>query len=451
MIKKSITLFVFFFMCFPLFLPTLSPELKIGTVIFSTVLLWATGLVPEWFSSFSFLTVCSIFSLAPADTIFSGFTSSAAWLVISGVVISAAITHIGLGEVLASYVYPYYIGSCKKAIFTSAFLGLITAFIMPSAMNRIILLVPILDSIARKLGYNVNERGYKGIIISGVLGSYLPATAILPANVPNNIFIGLIEKIFTKVPTYNDYLVLHFPVLGLTKFFITTLVIAIIYNDKPTNKSIFKIRFNGRQKTLSLILLFSVILWITEPLHKISTSTISLLTALLCLIPGTDFLPEKPLTKLNTNAFFYVATIVSLGTIAYQSGVAQYIATHIAQLLPYNKTSFLDNFISLSSLSGLMGLVVTIPGVPGILTPMTKFFSELTGMSVEMVYMTQVVGFSTVFFVYQAPPLVIACQTGKISSWEVSKICFISAILSILILWPLDAAWWKTVGGYIFR
>ncbi|EJC0799412.1 anion permease [Salmonella enterica] len=322
---------------------------------------------------------------------------------------------------------------------------------MPSAMNRIILIVPILDSIALKLGYNPDDKGYKGIVISGVLGTYLPATTILPANVPNNILIGLVEKIFNTTPTYFSYLILHFPVMGFLKLLLTTLIIIYFYDDKATtSKENYKIKVEIKQKVLAFILLVGVVLWMTESLHKISTSTVSLIMAVICLIPGSGFLPQKPLSKLNTGSFFYVATIVSLGTIAYQSGVAKYVANQIISYLPLDNSSFFEKFFSLSTLSGVMGLVVTIPGVPGVLTPMTDFISKLMGLSIEMTYMTQIVGFSTIFFVYQAPPLVIACQTGKLSVYDVSKICFISSIVSIIILWPLDALWWTLITPHIF-
>lgn len=449
--KKNVAIIIYILMFSIPFVSIIGNEVKIGFVILFTVFLWATNVVPEWFSSFTFLTICSIFSLVPPDIIFSGFTSSAAWLVISGIIISAAITNLGLGNIFASYIFPLFIGSCQKAIFTSSLLGLLTAFIMPSAMNRIILIIPILDSIAIKLGYNVNDKGYKGILISGVLGSYLPATTILPANVPNNILIGLVEKLFKITPSYIDYLILNFPVLGVLKLIMTTIIISVIYRDKPTNRDTYKINANFKQKLLACILFIGVVLWMTESIHKISTTTISMIMAVICLIPGAGFLPPNPIAKLNTGSFFYVATIVSLGSVAYSSGVAQYVAEQIIIHLPINDSSFVGKIFSLSTLSGVMGLVVTIPGVPGVLTPMTESISKLINLPLNMTYMTQIIGFSTVFFVYQAPPLVIACQTGKISVFEVSKICFISSIISILVLWPLNAKWWEIIFQYIMQ
>lgn len=448
--KRNVAIFIYMLMFSIPFISIVGTDFKIGIIILFTVFLWATNVVPEWFSSFTFLTIFSIFSFSSPDIIFSGFTSSAAWLVMSGIIISAAITNLRLGNIVASYIFPLFIGSCKKAIFTSGLLGLLTAFIMPSAMNRVIIIVPILDSIAIKLGYNINDKGYKGILISGVLGSYLPATTILPANVPNNILIGLVDKLFKITPSYIDYLILNFPVLGFLKWILTTFIIIFIYRDKPTNREIYKVNADFKQRLLAFILFVGVLLWMTESIHKMSTSTISMIIAVICLIPGSGFLPPKPISKLNTGSFFYVATIVSLGSISYSSGVAQYVAEEIVDYLPINNISFVGKIFSLSTLSGVMGLIVTIPGVPGVLTPMTESVSKLIDLPLSMTYMTQVIGFSTVFFVYQAPPLVIACQTGKISVFDVSKICFISSIISIIVLWPINARWWEIIYQYIY-
>lgn len=57
--------------------------------------------------------------------------------------------------------------------------------------------------------------------------------------------------------------------------------------------------------------------------------------------------------------------------------------------------------------------------------------------------MFQVLGFSTVFFVYQAPPLIMAVQAGNVRASEISKIYFIIAVISVLLLWLLDMLWWK--------
>lgn len=421
-------------------------QLKVSLLVMFTILLWATSLIAEWLTALIFLTLCCVLKLAPVDIVLSGFISSAAWLVVSGIIISAAIVHTGLGYSIASMIYPLFIGSGKKSIVMSTLFGLIASFIMPSAMNRIILLLPILDSVAHKLGYLPENKGYKGIIMAGVLGTYLPASAILPANVPNNVLLGLIESIYHVTPTYTDYFLLHFPVLGALKTLIIMAVIAIIYHDKPVRSTMPKSKkIKPEEKYLAGMLLCATVLWLTEPWHKISVAWISMLVAVFCLYPGCNFLPENHFKKLNLSSFFYVSSIVSMGAVAYHSGIASQLATWLFELLPVRSHDFTINFFRLSALSTLVGLVVTTPGVPGVLTPMTDAISKLTALPVDSVYMLQVIGFSTVFFVYQAPPLVVAAQSGKFTVWELSKLCFIIAVISVILLWPLDLIWWNVI------
>lgn len=409
-----------------------------------TVFLWASTWLPEWLTALLFLSVCCICQLAPVDIVLSGFTSSSAWLVVSGIIISASIVHTGPGDNMGHIISPAFQGACKRAITISVLFGLLASFVMPSAMNRIVLLIPVLDSIAKKSGYQAGDKGYKGILLGGISGTFLPATAILPANVPNNILAGLTESLYGIKLTYTGYFALHFPVPGALKTLLIILVVTLAYNDKPTRQIVAEnIRMTSRQRKLGFILLLAMVLWLTEPWHHISTAWVSMLIAIMCLFPGFALLPEKPLQKINLSSFFYVSGIVSLGAVAYHSGVASYIADYLFSVLPVQPANFTVNFFTLSALAALMGLIVTMPGIPGILTPMAVSVSQMTLLPVQAIYMFQVLGFSTVFFVYQAPPLIMAVQAGNIRASEISKICFIIAVISVLLLWPLDLLWWK--------
>jgi di/tricarboxylate transporter len=63
--------------------------------------LWATGVVPEYLPALLFFLVAMLARLAPPATVFSGFASTAFWLVFAGVVIGMAVNRTGLGQRLA--------------------------------------------------------------------------------------------------------------------------------------------------------------------------------------------------------------------------------------------------------------------------------------------------------------------------------------------------------------
>lgn len=104
---------------------------------------------------------------------------------------------------------------------------------MPSAMGRVILLVPIALSIASHLGFFKGSPGRIGIVLALLLGSFIPAFSILTANVPNIILAGMAESEFGYTLLYGPYLLLHFPVLGLLKALLTGWIVGRLFDDQP--------------------------------------------------------------------------------------------------------------------------------------------------------------------------------------------------------------------------
>ncbi|MEC5345278.1 SLC13 family permease [Brenneria populi] len=442
-----IAVILIFSLAMQLSLP-LSREVQAAWIIGIAIVLWATGWLPEWLTAFVFFTLCSMTQVDSPDVIFAGLYSSATWLVLSGIVLGAAINFTGLGDAMASRMAPLFIGSFPRALWGSMLFGLLITFIMPSAMSRVILLIPILISLADRLGYGPGRNGRMAILLGGVLGTYLPATAILPANVPNNVLVGATEVMFGRGPGYSEYFLLHFPVLGALKIAILGMTLCYFYRDtapKPQRQITAQKQHIGRTR-LAILLVATMLLWITEPWHGISTAWIGMLAAIVCLFPHSGMINAKQLATMNMAPVFYVAGIVSMGMLAYHSGLANDLAKALLFLMPLHSNAAAQNFSVLSTLSAAMGLLVTLPGVPAVLTPITKVLAAATGWTNEAVYMAQVIGFSTVLLPYQAPPLVIAIQTGKISASDMIRVCLVTATLSILLLWPLDYLWWQILG-----
>jgi len=426
-----------------------SPIERAGIVVALSIGLWATGWLPEWLTAMVFFTLCMLADIAPATTVFAGFSSSATWLVLSGVVIGGAIAHTGLGNGLASRIAPLIEASYAKTIVGVVALGAIMMFVMPSAMGRVVLLVPILMALADRLGYFEGTKGRTGIVLGGVLATFLPAFSVLPANVPNNVLVGSVETVFGSGPTYSEYLWLHFPVLGLLKTLLLIPLLLFFYHDaNPAHREApAEVKpIGGSAKHLAILLLGAVVLWASDGWHGISPAWIGMIVAVWCLYPGTGLLKAKPLQGMSFEPIFYVAGIVSMGAVAHQSGLGAEIATWVLSILPLSPDNSAQNFGLLSALSALVGMAVTLPGVPAILTPLTPDLSAATNWAPEAVYMAQVVGFSTVLLPYQAPPLVVAIQTGGLSMREVVRMCTVTAIISIVVLWPLDYLWWVTLG-----
>lgn len=424
----------------------LTKEIKAAWIIGLTILFWATNVLPQWFTALLFFVLCAVAHIVSHEIFLSGVISPAVWLLIAGSIIGLSIQHTGLGKRLAALLLPL-MTTYRRALLGSALLGLFLIFLMPSAVGRIMVMLPILMPLTEQLGYGGNTRARNGILLAAVMATFFPAFTVLPANVPNNVLLGLVKTLFSEAPTYGEYLWLHFPILGGMKLIILLLLLNRFYqapNPKPVKSSLPTI--TRKEKILLLVLLATLLLWITEAQHGIETAWVAMLAGVFCLSPGLDLTPKNPLKAIPFETFFYVAAIVSLGALAYHSGLAGLVADQGLKLLPLRNQFDSVSFAIFSSLSTLLSMAVTLPGTPAILTPLTQELSHLSGWSLQAVYMSQVIGFSTVIFPFQSPPLVVAMQMAKISQKEMMRLLGSITVLTVIVLWPLDYLWWQWLG-----
>ena len=211
-------------------------DLLLITLLMSTILFWATALIPDYQTSLIFLFTTLAFSLSTKEIIFSGFSSSAFWLVFAGMLIATAIKNVNLSLRLTSFFTRLHNPSYLKILVLVSFFAFGLAFIMPSGTARVVLLVPIGIIIAKSFSFNENSKGYTGILLTIILSTTLPAFTVLPANAPNMILSGLTYQIFDYELSYSYYLASNFLVLGLVKNVIIVALIYHFFKDTPTNK-----------------------------------------------------------------------------------------------------------------------------------------------------------------------------------------------------------------------
>lgn len=80
------------------------------------IALWASARLPEYLVALLFFAAVMVLQLAPAAVTFSGFASSAFWLVLSGFVLGTAIRSTGLADRLANRLLPHLAGSWPRLV-----------------------------------------------------------------------------------------------------------------------------------------------------------------------------------------------------------------------------------------------------------------------------------------------------------------------------------------------
>ncbi len=427
-------------------------QTEVAALSLITIGMWATGIVPEYLTSLCFFLVSMLFYLAPASVIFAGFASSAVWLIFGGLVLGLAINATGLGKRTAALVARRLGGSYIKIIAGLVTAGVMFSFLMPSAMGRVVLLTPIAVVLSEQFGFAKGSNGRTGVILAVIMGSFLPAFAVLPANVPNMVLSGMAESQYHISLLYGPYLFLHFPVMGFLRALIMIFIIVRLYPDTPARtmhaeSEGLASRLSVQERILAAVLVALLILWGTDFIHHMSPAWVALSGAVFLLLPPVSIVTTKMFNqKMNWASIIFVAGILGLGTLINQSGLGHRLAGAIIKFLPVGPGREFVDYICVILASAATGVVTTLPGVPAVLTPFADILAKATGFSVESVLMMQVLGFATVIFPYQAPPIVVGMQLSEERFSTALKFCLIMTVATVLFLFPLDFLWWRIQG-----
>ncbi|MCU7834099.1 MAG: anion permease [gamma proteobacterium symbiont of Taylorina sp.] len=447
MVFLSITISIILLLFFhPSFLT--ADESKTSALLLLIIALWATSIIPEHITALLFFFSMIIFSLAPVDIVLSGFTSAVYWLVFAGLIIGVAINETGLGKRFADQIVIHLEGSYLKIIAGVVLIGVLFSFLMPSAMGRVILLIPIALGIAEHFGFSAGSNGRTAIILAAIFGTFIPAFSILPANVANMILAGLAENQFNLSFLYGEYLLLHFPVLGMLKAVAIILLLIWLYPDTPSKKQYRELSVSRKiskdESILLVLVVLLLVLWGSDFIHHISPAWIALGGAIFLLLPGINIVNPKAFhEKINFSSLLFVAGILGFGGVISSSGIGNIMAHRFLSVLAMEQGENFVNFMLLDFMAVITGFMTTLPGVPAVLTPLSAQLSQATGLPLESVMMTQVIGFSTVMFPYQAPPILVGLQMAGENISSAIKFCFWLTLVSLFVLMPCNFFWWQ--------
>ena len=411
--------------------------------------LWASALLPEIVTALAFFGLAMLLKLAPAETVFSGFASQAFWLVLSGMIVGQGMTRTGLGARMARVLAERLSGSYARFIAGLVVLSFLLALVMPSNLGRIALMIPVTLALCDGFGLAAGRPGRDGAVLAVGVATPILSAAILPANVPNLVMAGSAERLLGLHLSYLSYFVLHGPVLAFVKGAMLVGLIVWLFPDRLTTGAAELPALpppSGAERRLAVILLGTLALWMSDSLHGLPPAWVGLVAAILCLLPGVGVMTADAFGQVSLRTCFYIAALLGLVAVVNATGLGDRLGHMLLAVAPLSHDAPAQNFVVLTGISTAMALLVTANGAPALFTALAREMAQASGLTALTVVSIQVIGYSTLFFPYQAPPIVFASELGRVSLRRAARLTVPFGLVSLLVAAPLDYGWWWLLG-----
>ena len=423
--------------------------LRAAAVVILTIGLFATVVVAEYLTALIFFFFCIVLSVAPPNVVFSGFVSGPVWLVFGGIIIGLGMEATGLAQRIAGSLEKPFARSYFRLITSCVFVMFLLAFLMPSSLGRIMIMLPIVIALAERLGFIEGSNGRAGMILATAMGSLTPTFAILPASVPNVVLAGASEAVYGIQFSYGSYLLLHLPIIGFVSIIFLPIFIFILFPDKVsvTPEPRAAVPFGVGERRMLFVLIICLALWATDTMHGVSPAWVALGGGIVCALPISGIIPNGPLLqKMNLGPVLFLAGVIGLGSVVAHTGIGAKLGQFLIDIIPLNSDYGLATFYSLVGLGTALQLLTTLPGQPAIMTPLAETLSQASGWPLISILMAQVPAWTLLIFPYQAPPLVATRSISGLAVRQFVKLLVPFAVFSCLILLPLQYLWWIILG-----
>ena len=364
--------------------------------------------------------------------------------------LGAAIVSTGLARRISGQLFAMTGASWTRALLLIAGAGVLLGLLIPSTVPRVIVLVPIAASLAERLGHPQTSRGGIGLVAMAALSTLLPTYMILTANLPAIVHIGAMEQLYGPITSYSGFFLAQAP-LNLLRLGVLVLLL-LRFSQAPQapggpDEEIAPQGLEAAQRRLLMVLSAAIVLWATDFVHGISPAWIALAAATLVLWPGAGMLGPKAMREqIDLSPVLFIAAIFSVSALAREAGLDRRLADALIDGLAIGTGGPLATIYAIFLFSVVLSHLTTAPAAPLVLAPFAEPLATAGGLSLEVVFMVQIIGISTPVIPYQAPPLIVAMSISEVPNAVFVRLCAGLAAAVALVGLPLTYAWWRLVG-----
>jgi sodium-dependent dicarboxylate transporter 2/3/5 len=414
-------------------------------LLFFSVGLWITEAIPA-FAVALFIMAYLVFTLgnphfnsAPEkiDRYVNTFSSSIIWLMLGGFFLAAAMTKTKLDERLLTLTLKASGAKPRNIIIAFMCTTMLASMIMSNTATTSMLvaaLMPLLISLGKS---GVSKALLLGIAIAATTGGM----ATIIGTPPNPIAAGMLENEGIKMD-FLHWMIYGVPVaIALTAISCFVLIRVFVKTSTPVSLDYHKEQKVGAKdesgfprKLVLIVLIITILLWLTSSIHGITVAAVSAIPIVLFTLTGV--ITADDVRTLPWDTLFLVAGSMSLGEALESTKILEHYSS---QLHSVNINPFIF-LVVFAYITMIFTNIMSNAAASTVLIPLA--FAILPDHKVEAAMTIGLSASTALFLPVSTPPNAIVFSTGLLRQKD-----FLLGGFLIGIIGPLLAVLWVLLVG----
>jgi sodium-dependent dicarboxylate transporter 2/3/5 len=422
-------------------------------LLFAVAVLWITELVPLAATAMLVPVVATLVGVTDVTTVLQPFANPIIALFMAGFLLADTMRRTGVDRRIALLILQR---ASHNPIYLMLTLMGITAFLCLWMSNTASasLMIPIALAIVARIPEDKLPQGYaRAMVLAIAYSATIGGVGSALGTPPNILAMSFLNQYSDGQMTFVNwfayglpYVIIMLPIIWLyllLSFRVNTWKLEAridpaIYTDAIKHLG----PMGNEQKTLLLVFVTIVALWLTESVHHIPPAISAL--AGVCVLFFARLIKEESLNSINWNALLTFGGGLAIGTLLVTTGVSDWLALQLIALTALPKFAVLLLVISVTV---LIGAFISNTACAAMLIPVAIPLAQILNLDPRLLVTVIAIACSVDFaLVTGTPPTMIAYSTGMFSAGDIFRRGAIIDLVGILIL-SFGVIWiWRWFG-----
>lgn len=322
---------------------------------------WIAGVLPDFVTALLMTVGFMLLGGVEATTVFSAFAGETWWLLLAAFSLGAAMKSVGLMRRMALAIIRKLPNSFAARVGGLIAVGTVVGPLVPSMAAKVSMLGPIAMGLGDAAGYPRKGKQMTGLFMAMFTGVRTVAPAVISASVIGYALLGLLPQ-----DTQAQFNMLSWFIAALPWFAVVLilnyLAIVLLYRPRKGSTSADENiaapdsavstapgsatapaagvidapaapdqlqdlgPMSAQEKKLLVIIVLTVLMWVTQPLHGVSAAKVALVALTLIIACGI-LTPASFKSGVNWTSLLFIGIVIGLASTFDQVGISSWIVS----------------------------------------------------------------------------------------------------------------------------